>query len=91
EKFVVERLRCRETLLYIGFGAKDLGFETRLHQTSVIYMGLACAKSEVVGDMLSLWCGVEVRRRRCRPRRLTKIQNHEIHPKTALVFLQNGT
>ncbi|GBO20905.1 hypothetical protein AVEN_193696-1 [Araneus ventricosus] len=28
---------------------------------------------------------------RCRPRHLTVVQNYEVRPKIALVFLQNGT
>ncbi|GBL96061.1 hypothetical protein AVEN_104306-1 [Araneus ventricosus] len=46
-------------------------------------------------NFLSLkWCGGLGRRMqelKCRPRRLTAIQNYEVNPKIAFVLLQNGT
>ncbi|GBL75310.1 hypothetical protein AVEN_194527-1 [Araneus ventricosus] len=52
-------------------------------------------KSYVVGQTFSRWCGTAIWRGwfdvKCRPRHLTTVQNYEVRPKIALLFLQNGT
>ncbi|GBN03519.1 hypothetical protein AVEN_271475-1 [Araneus ventricosus] len=46
------------------------------------------AKSDVVDQTISCWCGAEVWIFRLRPRHLT--QNNEVLPRIAFVLLQNG-
>ncbi|GBL84321.1 hypothetical protein AVEN_118687-1 [Araneus ventricosus] len=58
--------------------------------------GLLHVKSYVVAKRPPMWSGSLERSAsssvfKCRPRRLTAVQNYEIRPKIALVLLQNGT
>ncbi|GBM04684.1 hypothetical protein AVEN_44824-1 [Araneus ventricosus] len=52
-------------------------------------LGLLHVKSYVRAKRLP--SGADVWRIGCHPRHLTEVQNEEVHPKIALVLLQNGT
>ncbi|GBN76348.1 hypothetical protein AVEN_109211-1 [Araneus ventricosus] len=82
--------RCNIT----ASGLEHSRFETRLHQRSVLNVGLVFVKSDVVDQASSLWCGAEVWRGRCQFRHshhLTAVQCNKVLHKIALVLLQNRT